>query len=106
MADMVGISRATYIDFETGAIEYYEREVVDKLAVLFQIHPLDLLDDYNRFIYQGQGKQIREYRQLLGIGKKPLARLIGATPNCIRAWESEEKRISRKSWEKYFKGRI
>lgn len=63
-------------------------------------------DDYNRFLYKGQGKMIREYRESLGLQKKPFARLIGVDPNLLRAWEADQKRMNINSWEKYFKNLI
>lgn len=38
--------------------------------------------------------------------KKPFARLMGIGPNSLRAWESDQKRMFKDSWEKYFKGKI
>lgn len=82
------------------------KEIVDKLAALYKIPVDDLLDDYNRFLYKGQGKMIREYRESLGLQKKPFARLIGVDPNLLRAWEADQKRMNINSWEKYFKNLI
>ena len=76
------------------------------LAALFKIPSDDLPDDYNRFLYMGQGNMIRAYRERLGLGKKALAELLQVDPNSLRVWEAEKKRISRKSGEKYFKDRI
>ena len=56
VADLIGISRGHYIDFEVGYVDYYPKEIVDKLAALYKILVDDLLDDYNRFLYKGQGK--------------------------------------------------
>ena len=91
VAELIGISRGHYIDFEVGYVDYYPKEIVDKLAALYKIPVDDLLDDYNRFLYKGQGKMIREYRESLGLQKKPFARLIGVDPNLLRAWEADQK---------------
>lgn len=103
VAELVGITRENYIDFEMGYADCCPKEVVDRLAALYQIPADDLLDEYNRFLYYGQGKLIREHRQSLCLGKKPYARLMKMDANSLRAWESERKRISKNSWEKYFK---
>ena len=34
------------------------------------------------------------------------ARKIGTSDTCVRSWENNTQRISRKSWERCFKGRI
>ena len=46
---------------------------------------------------------IREYRESLGMKKKPFAKMIGLDPGLLRAWEAEQKQMFRNSWEKYFK---
>ena len=76
VAELIGITRGHYIDFEVGYVDHYPKEIVDKLAELYQVPVDDLLDDYNRFLYKGQGKLIREYRESLGLKKKQFARLI------------------------------
>lgn len=106
VAELIGISRGHYIDFEVGYVDYYPKEIVDKLAELYGVPVDDLLDDYNRFLYKGQGKMIREYRESLGLKKKPFAQLMGISPNLLRAWEDHQKRMNINSWNKYFKGKI
>ena len=106
VAELVGISRARYIELETGAVDYYPKEIVDKLATLYRIPTDDLLDEYNRFQYIGQGKVIREYRESLGLKRKPFARKMGMDPNLLRAWEEERKQMNINSWKKYFRNII
>ena len=106
VAEILGITREHYIDYEVGYVDYYPKEIVDKLAALFEIPVDDLLDDYNSFLYKGQGKLIREYRESTGLQKKQFARLINIDPGTIRYWENEQKRMSINSWNKYFKDRI
>ena len=63
VADLFGISRTTYIEMEIGRIDCFEREVADKLAVLYQIPVDNLIDEYNRLLYTGQGKLTRACRE-------------------------------------------
>lgn len=106
VAEQIGITRGHYIDFEVGYVDYYPKEIVDKLAAFYEIPVTDLLNDYNLFLYKGQGKMIREYRESLGLKKKAFAKMIGLDPNLLRAWESDQKRMNIHSWKKYFKDRI
>lgn len=106
VAELIGTTRAIYIDWETGITQHYAIELVAKLAMLYQIPPLDLLDDYNRFLYKGQGEAITRYRTALGLSRKAFAQQLNTDASCIRAWECEYKQISRKSWERYFKGKL
>lgn len=105
-AGQVGITRVHYMNLEAGAIDYFARDMVDRLAALYRIPPDDLLDDYNRFLYKGQGKLIREYRESRKIKRRPFARSLGIHPELLRAWETEKKQVSARSWNKYLKNVI
>lgn len=106
VAERIGISRNSYLAYEMGEADYYPRKIVDKLAALYGVSADDLLDDFSRFLYHGQGQAIRKHRESLGLERKAYARLMHIAPNSLRAWETEKKQISRNSWEKYFKGII
>lgn len=106
VAERIGISRSSYLAYEMGEADSYPREIVDKLAALYGVRADDLLDDFSRFLYHGQGQTIRKHRESLGLERKPYARLMHIGPNSLQAWETEKKQISRNSWEKYFKGII
>lgn len=106
VAKITGISKSTYMKLESGNKNTIDINLADKLAKLYNIPVNDVLDDYNCFILYGQGELIRNYRKNLNIGKRTLAKLIGAQPTLIRLWENEQKQISLKSWEKYFRDRI
>lgn len=106
VARMAGISRNTYINLETGNLNAFNKTTADKLATIFDIPIYDLLDGYNRFLWDGQARQIQVYRQSFGLGQKPFARQMGIPIRSLQAWESGRKVVSLKSWEKYFKDRI
>ena len=103
IAQKLGISRNLYIAYETGTVDYYPKETMDKLAAFFGINVFDLLDDYNRFQYKGQGRAIKESRLRMGMSKKAYARMLGVDPHTLDNWENDKKRMNRNSWEKYFK---
>lgn len=69
----------------------------------FHIPVDDLLDDYNRFQYKGQGELLRECREKMGLKKKPFARLLHVHPNTYRDWEADKKRMFKITWNKYFR---
>ena len=102
-AEQIGISRGHYIDYEVGYVDYYPKEVVDRLADFYHIPVEDLLDEYNLFLYKGQGKMLKECREKMGLKKKPFARMLHVHPNTYRNWESDKKRMFRITWEKYFR---
>ena len=102
-AEQIGISRGHYIDYEVGYVDYYPKEVVDRLADFYHIPVEDLLDEYNLFLYKGQGKMLKECREKMGLKKKPYARMLHVDPNTYRNWESDKKRMFKLTWEKYFR---
>jgi transcriptional regulator with XRE-family HTH domain len=106
VARRVGISRASYIDLEQNAVDHYKKETVDKLAALFGIPSTDLLDEYNLFLYQGQGARIHAYRTSLGLDQRGLARELHIDPSMLQTWEAEKKQMTKASWTRYFKERV
>ena len=87
---------------ETGACTHYPAAVMDKLAALYQVQVEELLDEYNRFLYRGQARQIIALRGKLGLSRTAFARQFGISERSLRAWESGEKVISKGCWERCF----
>ena len=59
VADYAGIDRSTYVHYEEYGKDLYPLEHMEKIAQLFEV-PVDmLLDDYNLFLRNGQGEQIK-----------------------------------------------
>ena len=64
-AEMVGIGRANYVDYETGTIERFDPAVIKRIAELYEVPVTDLLDHYNAFLMSGQGEQVQQWRTSL-----------------------------------------
>ena len=62
VADYIGVDRSTYIHYEEYGRDYYPLDNMEKLAALFGVPVTELLDDFNMFLYNDQGKQIRKKR--------------------------------------------
>ncbi len=105
VAAIAGISQAAYMSIECGSTQRIPVHIMDKLASFYGVPITDFMDEYNRFLYDGQANCIRTYRESLGLGKKPFARALGVSIRCIQEWENERKVISQKSWERYFRGK-
>lgn len=99
----MSITTPFYIDMETGACEHIPAAVIDKLAKLYGVPVSNLLDGYNRFLYEGQARQIQALRQRAGLSRAAFARKTGISESSLRAWETETKTISKKCWERYFR---
>ena len=105
VADKVGMTHSVYKAIEEGFTQHIEPEKVERLAQFYDVPVTDLLDEYNRFLCDGQAIRIRAYRKSMGLGKKPFARQMGVPIRSLQGWESGKKIISRKSWELYFRGK-
>jgi len=103
VANLIGVTKQVYQDWELGVVKCIPKEFIDKLAEIFEIPEDDLMDEYVKFIYDGQGIQLRNLRQKLGVNKRQYAKLLGVNESNYRKWEKEAIIISRKTWERYFK---
>ena len=102
VADYAGIDRSTYVHYEEYGKDLYPPEHMEKIA-RFEV-PLDtLLDDYNLFLRNGQGEQIKAIRTKLGLTQKQYADKLGISLGNLKHWEQNRKQIFKSTWEKYFK---
>ena len=102
-ADYAGINRSTYIHYEEAGRDFYPKEHMEKLAELFEVPVDTLLDDYNLFLRNGQGNQIKAIRMKLGLTQKQYADKLGVSLGNLKHWEQNRKQIFKSTWEKYFK---
>ena len=105
VADKEGMTHSVYKAIEEGFTQHIEPEKVERLAQFYDVPVADFLNEFNRFLYDGQAVRIRAYRESMGLGKKQFAREMGIPIRCVQEWESDRKVISVKSWDRYFKGR-
>ena len=103
IADLIKIDRHTYMRYEEYGHDYYPIDHMKKLAELYGVPVTELLDDFNLFLYNDQGKQIREIRNRLGLSRKEYAKIIGVHPGSLKKWELNTVRIFKSTWERYFK---
>ena len=102
VAKKIGIDRSTYIHYESTTHDLYPRDKLKKLANLFGVNIKKLLDDYNLFLYNGQGKQIKALRNAMGLTISEFAKLYNTYPQTVRKWEKDEVTILKSTWEKLF----
>lgn len=99
----VGIDRSTYISYENPAHKNYPLNVLEKLADLYEVDITALLDDYNRFLYDGQAVQILNTRKSLGLTQYHFGVLYGVSARTVRGWEKDRIQISKKVWKRIYK---
>ena len=74
-----------------------------RIAELYGIDVTDLLDDFNTFLYNGQGKQIRQRRKAMNLTQSEYAKHLGVPIGTLKKWEQDRVHIYKSAWEKYFK---
>ena len=103
VADYAGIDRSTYVHYEEYGKDLYPPEHMERIAQLFEVPVESLLDDYNLFLRNGQGNQIKAIRTELGLTQKQYADKLGVSLGSLKQWEQNRKQIFKSTWEKYFK---
>ena len=106
VADYAGIDRSTYVHYEEYGKDLYPLEHMEKIAQLFEVPVDTLLDDYNLFLRNGQGNQIKAIRTKLGLTQKQYADKLGVSLGNLKHWEQNRKQIFKSTWERYFKQRL
>lgn len=103
VAEAIGIDRTTYVDYEREVRDHYPKEDLKKLAELFHVEVTNLLDDYNKFLYDGQEVKLKELRKGLCLTQNGLANRLGRNCATIRKWEHGLIRVSKETYVKLFK---
>ena len=98
VAKAVEIDRTTYTSYENINHRNYPLNILQKIANLFEIDIVALLDDYNYFLYNGQAKQILDKRKSLGLTQYRFGELYGVSVRTVRGWEKNRIQISKKVW--------
>ncbi len=93
----------TYSDYELGARDYYPPDKLKRIAELLEV-PLEyLLDDYNRFLYNGQAEQLKEFRKERGLSQNQLAKQLSVALHCVKQWEQGKVRMTKVMWGRFRK---
>ena len=103
VAAYVGMDRSTYVRYEEDGKDFYPMEHMKKIAQLFEVPVEALLDDYNLFLRNGQGEQIKATRLKLGLTQKAYAEKLGVSLSNLKQWEQNRKQISKSTWKWYFR---
>ena len=93
VADYAGIDRSTYVHYEEYGKDLYPPEHMEKIAQLFEVPVETLLDDYNLFLRNGQGNQIKAIRTKLGLTQRQYADKLGVSLGNLKHWEQNRKQI-------------
>lgn len=102
LASYASLDRKTMSHYECPERKNYSISSLKCIAEYLEVPVTALLDDYTRFIYQGQGRQLKEYRKSHSIRQIDLARQLHVSKTSIQKWESEKKRISKDTFDKLY----
>ena len=102
VAASVGICLPTYRDYERKSHDCYPIEHLQKISEVFNVNIENLLDDYNLFLYRGQGWQIVALRRNMGLSQLEFAKLHGVDSRKVIQWENDKVRILKNTWNKLF----
>lgn len=100
VADYIGIDRGTYSGYEEFVRDYYPIENMLKIAELFSVPITDLLDEYNLFLYNNQGKQIKRMRERRNMSQREFARRLGVPYGTLQQWEQNRVQMFKSAWKK------
>lgn len=100
VADYVGMDRGTYHSYEDIGRDYYPMEHMEKLAQLFEVTLEELVDEYNLFLYRGQGEQLKAMRAARNMTQSEYARRLGVSMSNLAQWEIDRVRISKSTWQR------
>ncbi len=99
VAESIGIDRTTYINYERKD-RIYPKELMIEMSKVYNVDVNLLLDDYHKFIYFGQGKNIKKIRRELRLNQNELASALGVSLIVIKRAEQERVRFLKKNYLK------
>ena len=103
VAKYVGINTSTYINYESDNRDYYPIDILRKISDLYEVNIIELLDEYNLFLYNGQGLQLKKLRKRLKFTQETLANKLNVHTRTVRQWEKDKVRMSKNTYMKIFK---
>lgn len=95
------VDRTTYSRYEENVLEAYPLDKLAKAAELFHIDITSLLDDYNLFLYNGQGQQIKRLRKSLKLTQSQFAKYINTPLGTLKKWEQNRVNIQKSTYKKF-----
>lgn len=100
VAKAMGVDRTTYSHYEENILDSYPLDKLEQAATLFQLDLIDLLDEYNLFLYRGQGQKIKELRKSLRLTQSEFAKSIHVPLGTLKKWEQNKVRMQKDSFAK------
>ena len=100
VARAMELDRTTYSRYEENVLDAYPLDKLEKAAELFKTDVTFLLDEYNLFLYNGQGEQIKRLRQSLDMTQSEFAGRLNVSLKTIQRWEQDKVHIQKGTFER------
>ncbi len=100
VAKVMEVDRTTYSRYEENVLGSYPLDKLKKATECFQIDVTALLDEYNLFLYHGQGEQIKRLRKSLKLTQSDFAKYVGVSLTTVKKWEWGKVRIQKNTYIK------
>ena len=106
VAAYAGLDRGTYGSYEEAVRDLYPLDKMEKIAELLEVPVADLLDEYNLFLYHGQGWQIKVLRDSKGFTQKEYAVFLDVPLGTLKNWETDKVQMFKSTWERLFRDKL
>ena len=100
VAKAMEIDRTTYSRYEENVLDAYPLDKLEKASELFKTNVTSLLDEYNLFLYNGQGEQIKRLRKSLNLTQSEFAGRLNVSLKTVQRWEQDKVRIQKGTFER------
>ena len=106
VAKQIGVSVSTYMSYENVNREHYPIEVLKNIAAFYEVNVIELMDEYNLFLYRGQSLQLKKLINDSKLTQKAVAKKLNVHAKTVTAWESGKVRMSKSMYIKIFEDNI
>lgn len=86
------------MDYENGKTEPYP-EILKRIAVVLEINPTDLFDEYYNFLEYPYQVKVNEIRKRLKLTQKEFGEIFGLTASSVKCWESGRTKVTREIFD-------
>lgn len=106
VASALHMERTVYQHYEQPERDYFPLDILEKIALFYNIPANDLMDDYHLFLYHNPGMSVKQLRKQLGYTQEIFAKKLHICKKTVRDWEKGHARISRETYIKLFVEKI
>ena len=103
IAQLLNMTKYQYSKYEYTIKDKYNVSFINSILKIYNILPEDLLDEYNLFLYHGQGAQLEQHRKSLGLNVQEYADYLDVPYRHLTLWIKDKNRMGKGTFEKIAK---